>query len=149
MWNTKQQNAIEYGNTIHEILSFIKTKEDVDLAITKAIENGLIVTTQKAEVTKTISEIVTHPELVDFFADEVQVLNEKTIIQKGGNLAKPDRMVLTKSNEIYLLDYKTGSHLPNHQVQLENYQKAIEEMGYKVVKKTLIYIGENCNIVNL
>jgi ATP-dependent exoDNAse (exonuclease V) beta subunit len=149
MWNTKQQNAIEYGNTIHEILSFIKTKEDVDLAITKAIENGLIVTTQKAEVTKTISEIVTHPELVNFFADEVQVLNEKTIIQKGGNLVKPDRMVLNRSNEIYLLDYKTGSHLPKHQVQIENYQKAIEEMGYKVVKKALIYIGENCNIVNL
>jgi ATP-dependent exoDNAse (exonuclease V) beta subunit len=149
MWNTKQQNAIEYGNTIHEILSFIKTKEDVDLAITKAIENGLIVTTQKAEVTKTISEIVTHPELVNFFADEVQVLNEKTIRQKGGNLVKPDRMVLNRSNEIYLLDYKTGSHLPKHQVQIENYQKAIEEMGYKVVKKALIYIGENCNIVNL
>jgi RecB family exonuclease len=58
-------------------------------------------------------------------------------------------MVLTKSNEIYLLDYKTGSHLPKHQAQLENYQKVIEEMGYKVVKKALIYIGENSNIVNL
>jgi RecB family exonuclease len=58
-------------------------------------------------------------------------------------------MVLTSSNEIYLLDYKTGSYLPKHQVQLENYQKVIEEMGYKVIKKSLIYIGENCNIVNL
>ena len=149
MWNTKQQNAIEYGNTIHEILSFIKTKNDVDSAITKAIENGLIVPTQKEEVAKTIHEIVTHPDLVDFFADEVQVLNEKTIIQKGGSIVKPDRMVLNSSNEIYLLDYKTGSHLPKHQAQLENYQKVIEEMGYKVVKKALIYIGENSNIVNL
>ena len=149
MWNTKQQNAIEYGNTIHEILSFIKTKNDVDSAITKSIENGLIVPTQKEEVAKTIHEIVTHPDLVDFFADEVQVLNEKTIIQKGGSIVKPDRMVLNSSNEIYLLDYKTGSHLPKHQAQLENYQKVIEEMGYKVVKKALIYIGENSNIVNL
>jgi ATP-dependent exoDNAse (exonuclease V) beta subunit len=38
MWNTKQQKAIEYGNILHEILSFIKTKDDIDLALTKAIE---------------------------------------------------------------------------------------------------------------
>jgi hypothetical protein len=45
MWGTHQQ-AIEYGNVIHEILSFVKTKNDVDL-ITKSIENGLITFGQK------------------------------------------------------------------------------------------------------
>jgi ATP-dependent exoDNAse (exonuclease V) beta subunit len=149
MWNTKQQNAIEYGNTIHEILSFVKTKNDIDLAISKAIENGLIVFTQKEEVSKTIHEIVNHRDLEDFFSVGTKVLNEQTIIQKEGNLVKPDRMALNNFNEIYLLDYKTGSHLPKYQVQLENYQKAIEDMGYKVVKKSLIYIGEGIEIVNL
>ena len=149
MWNTKQQNAIEYGNTIHEILSFVKTKNDIDLAISKAIENGLIVFTQKEEVAKTVHEIVNHHDLEDFFSVGTKILNEQTIIQKEGNLVKPDRMVLNSSNEIYLLDYKTGSHLPKYQVQLENYQKAIEDMGYKVVKKSLIYIGEGIEIVNL
>jgi ATP-dependent exoDNAse (exonuclease V) beta subunit len=149
MWNTKQQNAIEYGNTIHEILSFIKIKNDIDLAITKAIENGLIVFTQKEEVTKTINEIVNHHDLIDFFAAGTKVLNEQTIIQKEGNLVKPDRMVLNSNNEIYLLDYKTGSHLPKYKAQLENYQNAIESMGFKVAKKSLIYIGEGIEIVNL
>jgi ATP-dependent exoDNAse (exonuclease V) beta subunit len=149
MWNTKQQNAIEYGNTIHEILSFVKTKNDIDLAITKAIENGLIVFTQKEEVTKTINEIVNHQDLIDFFAEGTKVLNEQTIIQKEGNLVKPDRMVLNSNNEIYLLDYKTGSHLPKYKAQLENYQTAIESMGFKVAKKSLIYIGEGIEIVNL
>jgi ATP-dependent exoDNAse (exonuclease V) beta subunit len=149
MWNTKQQNAIEYGNTIHEILSFVKTKNDIDLAISKAIENGLIVFTQKEEVAKTIHEIVNHHDLADFYLAGTKVLNEQTIIQKEGNLVKPDRMALNNFNEIYLLDYKTGSHLPKYQVQLENYQKAIEDMGYKVVKKSLIYIGEGIEIVNL
>jgi hypothetical protein len=27
MWGTHQQEAIEYGNVIHEILSFVKTKK--------------------------------------------------------------------------------------------------------------------------
>jgi hypothetical protein len=34
MWGTHQQEAIEYGNVIHEILSFVKKQNDVDLAIT-------------------------------------------------------------------------------------------------------------------
>ncbi|QBZ96991.1 UvrD-helicase domain-containing protein [Flavobacterium sangjuense] len=149
MWNTKQQKAIEYGNILHEILSFIKTKEDIDLALTKAIENGLIVSSQKEEVLKTIREIVNHQDLQLYFSNEHKILNEKTIIQKEGNLVKPDRMVLNKQNEIYLLDYKTGSHQTKYQLQLENYQSAIEKMGFKVTKKALVYIGETLEIVNL
>ena len=149
MWNTKQQKAIEYGNILHEILSFIKTKDDIDLALTKAIENGLIVSSQKEDVLKTIYEIVNHQDLSLFFSNEHKILNEKTIIQKEGSLVIPDRMVLTKLNEIYLLDYKTGTHQTKYQLQLENYQKAIEKMGFKVTKKALVYIGDTLEIVNL
>ena len=149
MWNTNQQKAIEYGNIIHEILSFIKTENDIDLALTKAIENGLIIISEKETVKKTIEEIVNHRELTSFFEDENIILNEKTIIQKEGNLVKPDRMVLTKNKEIYLLDYKTGLHQTKYELQLENYQNAIEKMGFKVTKKTLVYIGETLEVVNL
>ena len=149
MWGTLQQEAIEYGNVVHEILSFIKTKKDVDLAISKAIESGLIKVSQKDTVGKTILEIVNHSELEDYFSEENEVLNEQTIIQKEGRTIKPDRMVLTQAKEVFLLDYKTGTHNSKYQLQLDNYQFAIEKMGYKVVKKALIYIGEQINVVNL
>lgn len=149
MWGTHQQEAIEYGNVVHEILSFVKNKTDVELAITKAVESGLITFNQKSTVYKTILEIVNHPELSICFEEGNNVLNEQTIIQKEGKTIKPDRMVLTKNNEVFLLDYKTGTHNPKYQLQLENYQNAIELMGYKVVKKSLIYIGEQINVVNL
>ncbi|WP_445453538.1 UvrD-helicase domain-containing protein [Flavobacterium sp. 25HG05S-40] len=149
MWNTKQQKAIEYGNVIHEILSFIKTKEDIDVALTKAIENGLIVSGQKDVVQKTIQSIVLHQDLTMYFSSQHKIINEKSIIQKEGNIVKPDRMVLTKQNEIYLLDYKTGSHQSKYTLQLENYQSAIEKMGFKVTKKALVYIGETLEVVNL
>ena len=149
MWNTTQQKAIEYGNILHEILSFVKTQNDVDLALTKAIENGLIIASQRETVEKTIIEIINHPGLIDFFTEENIILNEKTIIQKEGNLIKPDRMVLTSTNEIYLLDYKTGSHQSKYTKQLENYQEAIEKMNYRVTKKALVYIGETLEVVFL
>ncbi|MBP2283868.1 ATP-dependent exoDNAse (exonuclease V) beta subunit [Flavobacterium sp. CG_23.5] len=149
MWGTYQQEAIEYGNVVHEILSFVKTKNDVDLAITKSIESGLITFSQKETVYKSIQEIVNHSELSTYFSEENEVLNEQTIIQKQGKTIKPDRMVLTKDKEVFLLDYKTGTHNSKYQLQLENYQSAIELMGYKVVKKALVYIGSAIDVVHL
>ena len=149
MWGTHQQEAIEYGNLIHEILSFVKTSNDIELALAKAIENGLITFIQKDAVENTIYEIVNHPDLINFFAEGNKILNEQTIIQKEGSIIKPDRMVLTNDNEVLLLDYKTGLHQAKYQQQLDSYQKAIELMGYKVVKKALIYIGKEIDVLNL
>jgi ATP-dependent exoDNAse (exonuclease V) beta subunit len=149
MWGTHQQEAIEYGNLVHEILSFVKTKADVDLAITKSIESGLITFGQKETVYKSIQEIVNHSELESYFSEGNQILNEQTIIQKQGKTIKPDRMAINKDNEVFLLDYKTGTHNPKYQAQLENYQHAIELMGYKVVKKALVYIGSAIDVVHL
>ncbi|MBC7439488.1 MAG: ATP-dependent helicase, partial [Flavobacterium sp.] len=148
MWGTQRQDAIEYGNLIHEILSFVNNKNEVNLAIEKALENGLIKQSQKEAVTKTIIEIVNHKDLSDFFTSNDIVLNEQVIIQQTSPIVKPDRMVLKKNQEVYLLDYKTGAHQSKYALQIENYQKAIEEMGFKVVKKALVYIGEKTNVVN-
>jgi len=149
MWGTHQQESIEYGNVIHEILSFVKTKNDVDLAVYKAIENGLINSVQKELVYKTIQEIVNHIELELFFAEGNEVLNEQTIIQKEGRIIKPDRVVIAQGNTVFLLDYKTGVHNAKYQRQLEDYQFAIEQMGFSVKRKSLVYIGEQVEVVNL
>jgi ATP-dependent exoDNAse (exonuclease V) beta subunit len=149
MWGTHQQEAIEYGNVVHEILSYIKFKTDVELAIIKAVENGLITTSQKVAVEKSIQEIVNHEDLKYSFSGDIEVLNEQTIIQKEAKTIKPDRMVISKNKEVHLLDYKTGLHQAKYKLQLENYQIAIEKMGYKVTKKSLIYIGEQIEVVNL
>jgi ATP-dependent exoDNAse (exonuclease V) beta subunit len=149
MWGTHQMEAIEFGNVVHEILSFVATKSDVELAINKAIENGLITTFQKEDVYNTIIEILNHQDLAEHFAEGNEVLNEKTIIQKEGGTVKPDRIVINKAKEVFLLDYKTGLPNPKYKYQLENYQMAIEKMGFKVLKKALVYIGVEIDVVHL
>jgi len=149
MWGTKQQEAIEYGNVVHEILSFIKTKNDIHLAMTKAIESGLITTLQQQTVYESVRQILNHPELDFYFSEKNQVLNEQTIIQKEAGTIKPDRMVLSANKEVFLLDYKTGLHQEKYRMQLENYQYAIEKMGFKVSKKALVYIGKSIEVVHL
>lgn len=149
MWNTKQQKAIEYGNVLHEILSLIQYKDDLDLAITKSIESGLITAEQSGEVNKTLQNILNHYDLSAYFCSENKVLNERTIIQNDGNLLKPDRLVINTKNEILILDYKTGAKQSKYQKQLSDYQIAIEKMGYKVTKKALVFIGETVEVINL
>jgi ATP-dependent exoDNAse (exonuclease V) beta subunit len=148
MWGTHQQKAIEFGNILHEILSFVKTSEDVSLAVAKALENGLITELQKGAVEKTLTEIVFHPQLTDFFDVDAKILNEQSIIKKDTKTIKPDRVVL-KGKTAYLLDYKTGSHQAKYDIQLKEYEKALQEMGFHIIKKVIVYIGENLEIVHL
>ena len=149
MWGTQQQKAIEYGNVIHEILASVKTKNDIGLAIEKAIEQGLITFAQQVEVQSILEQVCSHPELQAFFEESNKVFVEQTILRKSDSLIKPDRIVINSKNQVLLLDYKTGEKVAKHQKQIEMYKTAIENMGYPVVKKALVYIGETLEIVTL
>lgn len=148
MWGTDQVKAIEFGNVMHEILSFVKNATDIELAVIKAIENGLITESQKSDIITTLIEIVDHPELAVFFGEEMKVFNEQNIIKFGMPTIKPDRVSIN-GNLAYLLDYKTGAHQAKYEKQLSEYAKALEEMGFSVSKKTLAYIGEKLEVVHL
>ena len=148
MWGTKQQEAIEFGNVMHKVLSYVNSKFDIDLAIVKALEEGLITYVQKETVEKVLSEIVLNENLKEFFDGQSQIFNERIIIKKGVKTIIPDRVVVNKK-EAFLLDYKTGSHNQKYVQQLQEYENALREMGFDVKKKSLIYIGEKLEIVNL
>jgi ATP-dependent exoDNAse (exonuclease V) beta subunit len=148
MWGTTRLKAIEFGNVMHEILSFIRTEHDIPIALVRAVEDGLIVRSQQDEVEKTLRAIIFHPELIIFFAEDNLIYNEQSIIRHEVQTIKPDR-VAVKGNTALLLDYKTGTHQPKYEAQLASYQLALEEMGLEVIKKTLVYIGDDINVVNL
>lgn len=148
MWGTTRLKAIEFGNVMHEILSFVKTEHDIPVALVKAIEDGLIVRSQKEEVEKTLRAVIFHPDLNIFFVEDNLIYNEQSIIRHDVQTIKPDRVAI-KNNTALLLDYKTGTHQSKYEAQLTSYQQALEEMGLKVIKKTLVYIGETINVVNL
>ncbi|MXN91327.1 AAA family ATPase [Flavobacterium sp. Sd200] len=148
MWGNSQAQAIEFGNVTHEILSYIKTANDVDLALTKAIENGLIVHSQREQVEQTLKAVVLHPDLELFFADDNIIFNEQSIIAPNMPNIKPDRVAIN-GNQAYLLDYKTGQHLNKYEKQLQGYEFSLKQMGLDVVKKAIVYIGEKIEVVNV
>lgn len=149
LWNSEQEKAIEKGNLIHNIMSHIKTKEDIVFAITHFQDRAIINLKQADALQKTILQIVEHDQLKPYFTSENTIYNERDIISKNKAIVRPDRMVVNSNNEVVIIDYKTGSESKKHQQQIENYQTIIEEMPYKVINKILVYINEDIRVISI
>ena len=148
MWGTIQAEAIEFGNTLHEILAYIKTIDDIPNAIVISLEKGLINKSQVDEIQKVIFLIVTNSDLQKFFTIDAQIYNERSIIDTNKNTLIPDRISII-NDKAYLLDYKTGVPKESHKHQIEKYETILKKMGYKVEEKVLVYLGENLKIIHL
>ena len=148
MWGSAQQDAIAFGTILHEIMALIHTKETLDAALKQALETGLVLLSELEIFKNTIKKIIEQPELSVFFETNGKVYKEQAILKNGAKTIKPDRVVI-KGQEAYLLDYKTGEKQEKHRTQINEYEKALQEMNYQVVKKVLVYTGENIEVVTL
>lgn len=146
LWNTKQEQAIEKGNLIHNILSEIETADQIDETILTNIEKGVLSNEQAVAVKKSISEIVNHPLLTPYYIGEPKVMNERDIYTKDGLIVRPDRINFLENNKIAIIDYKTGTPKPEHQSQIELYEDTLREMGFYTAEKLLVYINENIEV---
>ncbi|UAB76513.1 exodeoxyribonuclease V subunit beta [Mesoflavibacter sp. SCSIO 43206] len=147
LWDTNQQHAIEKGNIIHDIMSKIYTKDDIDFAINLALDNGLINDDQVESITKNINDIVNQKYLKEFFTDQYTIYNERDILTSTGQMIRPDRLAI-KDNQATIIDYKTGLPNPKYEQQLEIYATHLKEMGYQISNKILVFINENIQTKN-
>ena len=146
LWDTHQKEAIEKGNLIHNIMSQIKIKDDVDIVLNKFIDASLINREQSNGLKIIISEIVNHPLLTEYYNSNHTIYNERDIITKEGMILRPDRININNKNEAVIIDYKTGTEDKKHKQQLLSYQDVLEEMKIIVKRKILVYVNENIEI---
>ena len=140
LWGTEQGKSIVYGNLIHEILSKIKTKNDILDSVNQYVFKGTINKTQQKELTTILLEVVNHPQLQHYFEENIQVYNEQEIVTSEKNIIIPDRLVV-KGNKVTIIDYKTGKSDKKYHEQVNNYAKTLKQLGYVIEKKLLVYIN--------
>jgi ATP-dependent exoDNAse (exonuclease V) beta subunit len=141
-WNEDRGEAIEYGNLIHEILANIKTASDVDNSIKKHLLHGGINEIEAQQIREIISQVVNHPELQEYFQENLEVFNEYEIVKKDKTILIPDRIIYN-GDSVVILDYKTGKYIDSHISQINGYAEVLSEMKYKIDKKILIYIDKD------
>ena len=146
LWETAQQEAIEKGNLIHNIMSKIKSKLDVELVFDQFRNLGTLNSEQSEKLRSLVMEIIEHPLLHEYFDSENRIYNERAIISSEGYIMRPDRVVITPQNNVIIIDYKAGHPEDSHIHQINRYAKAIDEMKLPILKKILIYIKDGIHI---
>ncbi|HRZ96698.1 MAG TPA: UvrD-helicase domain-containing protein, partial [Paludibacter sp.] len=133
-WLENQQltdSRLNYGIIMHDILSKIIRKSDQEIAVNEMIREGRINHQESLIVLQEMEKFWALPETSVWFADDVQVMNESTILTPTGELYRPDRVIF-KDKLATVIDYKFGDReLEKYNLQVKSYMKLIAEMGYE------------------
>ena len=144
-WNTDAESVVEYGNTIHQLLSYIKYKDEIEKVIDNHIDTGLVASSEREILLQLVRQIVEHPSLNQYFERNQIVYNEREIAVKG-KLYRPDRINIQDKN-VTIIDYKTGIKQEKYKRQLNDYAHAMQELGYTIKELILVYIHETIEVV--
>ncbi|PZD79068.1 exodeoxyribonuclease V subunit beta [Mesonia sp. K7] len=144
LWDTPQETSIHFGLLQHETLKHIHYVGDIFTSVEKLTAEGLILEEEKELYVREIEKIVLHPELKKYYEKPYEIRNEVEVLHQK-EFIRLDRLCLHK-NKAVIIDYKTGSPKEKDEIQLKNYAEAIENMGYQVEQKILIYIKHDAPI---
>ncbi len=139
---TSRTEAIEKGNAYHIVLSKIKTEADISAALQFGLDEQIISKEDEATVHKILIDIIHHPDLKMYYKPNLTIYNEQEIITKNRISLRLDRIII-EGNKATIIDYKTGSFNTQYKNQLEIYEKALSEMGFKVANKILVFINDD------
>ena len=148
LWGTGAEASIEKGTLYHELLSRIRYREDLEPVLDDALSKGILSAQTLEESRNYLNNLLTHDQLGPFFTSEYEIIAEKELITASGELLRPDRIMI-KGQQAWIIDYKTGEASPRYHLQLDKYARALQEMGFKVTQKLLVFIGEEIGIETL
>lgn len=145
----KTENAVLYGNLIHELLAQIHIPDDIEKVVVNFVLNGHILQEQAPKFIETLSKVVFHKKLTQLFKKGNVAYNEQAILSKTGDIFIPDRIVILPTSQTIILDYKTGMPKEEHSYQINNYASLLEEMNLEVSQKLLIYINKEIKVIEV
>ena len=129
----------QYGVLFHEIMAQIEVPQDVENALSQSNAKELLSPETFVRLTEHVNSVVTHEKLTAFFNPAHTVYCERPMLNEAGEVVRPDRFVVTKDNEVLLLDYKTGGYKADHKAQIYEYASLLEKNMLIVKQIALIY----------
>jgi ATP-dependent exoDNAse (exonuclease V) beta subunit len=129
---------IEYGNLIHDILSNIDTKDDIEHTLEEFANEGVIKSNQIDELTRDISTLLNKNPVNEWFSGKGIIKNEQGILTKEGEILRPDKVILF-NNKTVVIDFKTGEKNSKYGKQIKQYGAVLQEMGYTNIEHYLLY----------
>ncbi len=144
IWDTETVNAKrDWGKLLHLALADIHYYEQKDVVLDSFLKLGKCTKEDYEKLQITIKDLLNHNEVKPYFTDSWDVKTEKEILMENGKTYIPDRLLFSKNtNDVVVIDYKTGVRQDKHIQQISEYAIALGKMGKSNIKKILIYTSE-------
>lgn len=137
------EKASQYGILAHEVMAEATKESDIQKIIARYIDEGILAVENRDLLEKEIYQIWHHPQINQWLSGDYKIWNEAAIITADGRTLRPDK-VFTKENETIILDFKfTGDNYIEHKTQVDQYMKALQNLGYKNIRGFLFYAKVN------
>ena len=80
----------------------------------------------------TIDQLLSNKNIAPYFDENWKVKTEKEILMENGRTYIPDRLLFERNtDEVVVIDYKTGEKRKKDVLQITDYASALQAMGYK------------------
>jgi hypothetical protein len=136
-----EDDKLSYGTMLHELLSKIKYKNDLDVMVTQFLsERSYWIDNKEALIAK-LEEYINFEEVSDWFDKKWTVLNERAIVNENNQSFILDRLIYDENSTI-VIDFKFGNQDKKHTKQVSTYKTLLISMGYKNVEGYLYYPDE-------
>lgn len=132
-----------YGNMMHEILSGIKSPDDIPDAVSAFVRNGSLLEEEAAGIEEHINRFINNPKVSRWFSPQARVFTENEILVSDGSFLRPDRVVMI-DDTVTVIDYKFGKvNRKSYTRQVARYMNQISAMGFDKVEGYIWYVELN------
>ncbi|MCK9413035.1 MAG: UvrD-helicase domain-containing protein [Prolixibacteraceae bacterium] len=138
----RQAEKINKGTLMHQIFEKIKTRKDVEDAVSHMVVSGALNFWEGKEIYTKIDELLKEEPYANWFSDRWRVLTERDILRVGESRHRPDR-VLLRDNSAIVIDYKTGEKSDKDIRQMKGYLIDLKKMGYTSCEGNIWYLQKN------
>ncbi len=139
--DNEQRPAVSYGIIMHDILSRVKHKGDLNKAVNSAYTQGLLNTIEKKNILDRLNSGFADPLVADWFGEDNMTWIEQDILLPGRSLLRPDRVVRVK-DKVMVIDYKFGEESQSHHKQVTEYMDIIKRIVKEDVQGYIWYVDK-------
>ena len=142
-WQVESERLLPrvWGEKVHEILSGIRYREDLDTVLKPNVADGTLDQASADWIRDRFNQMASHPLIQAAFGPDARVKTECEVIYQGA-IRRFDRYA-ELDNAIYLIDYKTGKPNEKCNDQVKLYTNALKEMTDKEIRGYLVYLLED------
>lgn len=131
----------QLGDELHALAARMHTASDLERIRKAKAPWQRMSADEWQELISLAERMVSHPAAKAWFAEGLEVYNERDLVSKTGEVFRPDRIVVYP-DRVVVVDFKTGQAKPEHKQQLKHYAVLLKEIETKPVEGWLFYTDQ-------